>query len=188
MAIEDLKMTCANCRIHIDRKASHCKNCGAKVRRTQAWVMTLGVIAISVIVSSLTLRQLGIPSALLSDRASLLIYRTTSTLSHRAALLLDRAPKQWINVQSWKGSGFKATESFKIQSKEWRIRWKTTEAKAAGMLQVFVYSSTGRFITLAVSRQGIGEDVATVQTPAGRYYLSINSANLKWQVSVEEER
>lgn len=100
-----------------------------------------------------------------------------------------RAP-EWTEVISWRGSGIKETESFAVASREWRIRWKSGNEPiaGAGFLQIFVYGNDGSMVSLAANNQGPGEDVSYVRAPPGRYYLTINGANIDWDISVEDQR
>lgn len=97
------------------------------------------------------------------------------------------ALSEWRVVKSWTGSGIKQTESFRIASKEWRISWTTKNEKVAGLLQIFVYTDSGELVTLAANQQGAGSDVSYVRSTPGRYYLTINSANVDWTVTVEDQ-
>jgi len=97
------------------------------------------------------------------------------------------APSGWRVVKSWTGSGIKQTESFRIASREWRISWTTKNEKVAGLLQIFVYTDSGELVTLAANQQGAGSDVSYVRNTPGRYYLAINSANVDWTVTVEDQ-
>lgn len=100
-----------------------------------------------------------------------------------------RAP-QWTEVASWRGSGIKETESFVTVNREWRIRWQSANEPFAnaGILQLFVHNEAGQMVSLAANKQGPGQDVSYVRAPPGRYYLKINSANIDWNVTVEEQR
>ena len=98
------------------------------------------------------------------------------------------SPAVWRTVARWSGNGMKQTQTFSIRSSEWRISWKTTrEAFAgAGILQVYVYGAAGELVSLAANRQGVGSDVSYVHAQPGRFYLDIGSANVDWEVVVED--
>jgi len=98
------------------------------------------------------------------------------------------AEPAWREVQEWRGTGMKQTESFTIASREWRINWKTTRQNIAGILQIYVKTEAGELITLAANSMGEGSDTSYVRSPPGRYYLEISSANINWTVSVEDKR
>lgn len=101
------------------------------------------------------------------------------------------AATEWTQIAKWSGSGIKQTESFTTIGREWQVIWATSgEAFAgAGILQIMVHDAdTGSLVTLAANKQGVGQDVSYVRAPPGRYYLSINSANVTWGISVGEPR
>lgn len=95
---------------------------------------------------------------------------------------------EWKDIASWSGSGQKTTESFTVTKDEWRLQWKTTDEafKGAGIFQVYVYDSAGTLVSSA-NQQGLGVDTSYVHK-RGKFYLTINSANIKWTVAVQEER
>jgi len=94
----------------------------------------------------------------------------------------------WRTAARWSGSGMKQTETFSIRSSEWRISWKTTREvfAGAGILQVYVYGAAGELVSLAANLQGVGSDVSYVHAQPGRFYLDISSANVDWEVVVED--
>jgi hypothetical protein len=97
----------------------------------------------------------------------------------------------WHRVATWDGSGIKQTETFETKTREWRVTWATTNEvmAGAGIFQVMVHDAeTQALVTLAANKQGVGKDTSTVRTSPGRYYLTINSANLDWTVTVDEAR
>ena len=93
--------------------------------------------------------------------------------------------QSWRRVKQWKGRGIKETESFPVKSGEWRISWKSMNGP--GVLQIFVYSDEGNMVATAANTLGTGSDTSYVRAPAGRFYLMINSANVDWEVVVEEQ-
>ena len=101
-----------------------------------------------------------------------------------------RTAPQWTQVANWSGSGMKETESFAVANREWRVRWKSGNEPLAnaGLLQLYVYNQDGQLVSLAANQQGAGEDVSYVRAPPGRYYIKINSANIDWDISVEDQR
>lgn len=85
----------------------------------------------------------------------------------------------------------KETERFATTSREWRISWRTANEAFAGtgLLQIMVYrAADGQLVTLAANKQGLGADVSYVRSPPGDHYLMMNSGNVDWEVTVEEER
>jgi hypothetical protein len=98
------------------------------------------------------------------------------------------SPGAWRTVASWSGSGMKETESFNVESREWRISWETSNEPfaGAGLLQIYVYNDQGEMVSLAANRQGLGRDVSYVRGK-GRFHLMLNSANIDWSVMVEDQ-
>lgn len=64
----------------------------------------------------------------------------------------------WRQLAAWDGSGTKQTESFDVQSGEWRISWETrNEAFAgAGIFQIYVHNDRDEVVSLAANKQGPG--------------------------------
>ncbi len=103
--------------------------------------------------------------------------------------LVDARAVEWRSVKTWTGSGIKETEGFDIQSREWRVSWETkNEAFAgAGIFQIYVHNDKDELVSLAANKQGTGKDVSYVRGK-GRFYLKINSGNVDWSVTVEDQR
>ena len=95
----------------------------------------------------------------------------------------------WHVVKRWSGNGIKTTESFEIENREWRINWETKNEPfaGAGIIQIYVYDDSDNLVTLAANKQGTGSDTSYVRGKPGRYYLTINSGNVDWSVSVEDQ-
>lgn len=94
----------------------------------------------------------------------------------------------WQTVAKWEGTGILNTETFRTTQREWRINWEATDQNIMGLLQVMVYGENGNLVDLPVNHQGVGQNVSYVRVTPGRYYLTINSANVKYKVTVEEKR
>lgn len=95
----------------------------------------------------------------------------------------------WRPIQSWSGRGDMQTESFNIESGQWRLKWATTneDAPGSGTFRVTVHSAvSGRPLAVAVEHKGIGHDVAYVNEDPRLYHLVIESRGVDWSVSVEE--
>jgi hypothetical protein len=99
-------------------------------------------------------------------------------------------PRAWTEIAAWSGTGIKQTETFHTTQREWRIRWATKGESfpGAGILQLYVYNAKDELVSLAANKQGPGNDVSYVRTPAGPHYIQINSGNINYAVSVEEQR
>jgi hypothetical protein len=95
----------------------------------------------------------------------------------------------WRFIESWSGDGDTQTDSFDIQSGEFRIKWETTHetAPGAGTFRIMVHSGvSSRPITLAVDHDGVGKDIAYVRDDPRPYYLVVTSKNVDWSIRVEE--
>lgn len=95
----------------------------------------------------------------------------------------------WQPVGSFSGHGNSQTESFNIDSGQWRIKWATTNEKpaGAGSFRVTVHSAvSGRPMGVAVEHRGIGHGTAYVNEDPRLYHLVIESSNVDWSVAMEE--
>jgi hypothetical protein len=95
----------------------------------------------------------------------------------------------WRPIGKWSGRGDTQTESFNIESTQWRIKWETKGATApgAGSFHVVVHSAvSGRPIQDAVKQQGNGHGVAYVTEDPRLYHLVIDSDGVDWSIAVEE--
>jgi len=95
----------------------------------------------------------------------------------------------WRPIDSWTGRGDSQTDSFNIESTQWRIKWETKGAASpgAGLFHVVVHSAvSGRPIAEAVDHQGNGKGVAYVTEDPRLYHLVIDSSGVDWSLAVEE--
>jgi hypothetical protein len=95
----------------------------------------------------------------------------------------------WKAVGSWSGHGDLQTESFTSDTGGFRVRWETRRESppGAGRLRVVFHSGdSGREIMEAVDTRGNGSGTAEVGDRPRWYFLTIESANLEWVVTVEE--
>jgi hypothetical protein len=95
----------------------------------------------------------------------------------------------WQPVGSFSGRGNSQTESFNIDSGQWRIKWATTNEKpaGAGTFRVTVHSAvSGRPMGVAVENRGQSHGVAYVNEDPRLYHLVIESTNVDWSVAMEE--
>jgi hypothetical protein len=108
-----------------------------------------------------------------------------------------RAPKAeatqiavgWRPLGSWSGSGDVQTDSFNIESGQWRIKWETRNERVPGVgtFRITVHSAvSGRPLNVAVDHRGAGHDIAYVNEDPRLFHLVIESRGLDWSVSVEE--
>jgi hypothetical protein len=95
----------------------------------------------------------------------------------------------WRPIGSFSGNGPSQTESFNIESGQWRIKWAATNEKspAAGVLRVTVHSAvSGRPIASAVDQKGVGRGVAYINEDPRLYHLVIESSDVDWSIAIEE--
>ena len=96
----------------------------------------------------------------------------------------------WKPIGSWSGRGDKQTESFTSDTGGFRVHWETTKEEPAGggrLRVVFRSGDSGREIIEAIDARGPGSGVEEVAAERPRwYYLTIESANVDWKVSVDE--
>jgi hypothetical protein len=95
----------------------------------------------------------------------------------------------WRPIGSWSGRGDTQTDSFNIESTQWRIKWETKGAASpgAGTFHLVVHSAvSGRPIQDAVQHHGNGRGVAYVTEDPRLYHLVIDSGGVDWIVQVEE--
>ena len=99
-------------------------------------------------------------------------------------------PRQvgWRPIQSWSGgAGNTQTESFNIESTQWRIKWVTKGTTASGEFHVVANSEvSGRPIAEPIAQKGPGNGVAYVTEDPRLYHLVIDSSGLDWSIAVEE--
>jgi hypothetical protein len=95
----------------------------------------------------------------------------------------------WHPIASWSGHGSMQTETFDIESGEFRVHWETSgeNPPGAGMFQVTANSGdSGNVVGIAADHRGVGRDTSYVSDRPRRYYLAIESKNVDWKVTVEE--
>jgi hypothetical protein len=96
----------------------------------------------------------------------------------------------WRPIGSWSGRGEKQTETFTSDTGGFRVHWETTrEAPAGGgrLRVVFRSGDSGREIIEAIDARGAGSGTEDVAAERPRwYYLTIESENVDWTVSVDE--
>ena len=96
---------------------------------------------------------------------------------------------RWKEVGSWRGHGDLQTEAFTSDTGGFRVRWETRgeSPPGAGRMRVVFHSGdSGREIMEAVDTHGNGSGTAEVGDRPRWYFLTIESANLDWTVTVEE--
>jgi hypothetical protein len=95
----------------------------------------------------------------------------------------------WRPIASFSGHGNSQTESFNIESGQWRIKWATTNEQpaGAGTFLATVHSEvSGRPLGVPIEHRGTGHGTAYVNEDPRLYRLEIESSSVDWSVSVEE--
>lgn len=96
-----------------------------------------------------------------------------------------RPAPDWHEVTRWTGNGIKDTETFQVQSREWRITWETS---GAGYFGIYVHDGeTDDLVTVAANTTEGGSDTSYLRSGPGPHYLTIN-ASTNWTVVVEDRR
>lgn len=96
----------------------------------------------------------------------------------------------WRPVGTWSGHGDEQTDSFEIESGQFRIKWVASNEKPAGTgtLKLIAHSAvSGRPLVVALEQhQGNGHGTALVNDDPRPYYVVIESKNVDWTITVEE--
>ena len=96
----------------------------------------------------------------------------------------------WKPIHTWSGRGDAQTETFTSDTAGFRVQWETTNETRpdGGRLRVIFRSGdSGREIIEAVDVRGAGRGTEEVAAERPRwYYLTIESANVDWTVTVDE--
>ena len=122
---------------------------------------------------------------------SVLLFAAVATGGCRSAPHPEPKPRLigWRPIGSWSGRGDSQTESFNIESTQWRIKWETKGAPSpgAGLFHVVVHSAvSGRPLLEAVEHKGDGRGIAYVTEDPRLYHLVIDSGGVDWSIAVEE--
>jgi hypothetical protein len=92
-------------------------------------------------------------------------------------------------VQTFTGNGIKETQPFTVSSDPWRLRYdfvSSTPDQQDSSFDVSVYKSGNTIPESVVTLKKSGSDTTYVNAGPGTYYLSIESANATWTVTVED--
>jgi hypothetical protein len=95
----------------------------------------------------------------------------------------------WKQLATWSGRGNMQTETFLSDTGVFRIHWETRNESAPGkgtLHVAFRSGDSGRVIIDAVDQKGVGKGSDEVGDMVRWYYLTIDSANVDWSVTVEE--
>jgi hypothetical protein len=97
----------------------------------------------------------------------------------------------WRQVGAWSGRGDFQTETFTSDTGGFRVHWETKNETRPGegrLKVVFRSGDSGREIVDAVDARGVGRETTEVAAERPRwYYLTIESANIEWSVTVDEQ-
>ena len=92
-------------------------------------------------------------------------------------------------VQTFSGEGTKDTQPFKVTGDTWRLRYdfqSTAPDQQSSTFDMSVYKTGNTIPESVITSDNPGSDTSYVDAGAGTYYLSIESANATWTVTVEE--
>ena len=104
------------------------------------------------------------------------------------------APKTWSVVKTWSGNTDTETETFNVESSEWRIKAHIVDTGRGweSELAVYAYNDQGRMAgEVEVVGKGNGteaEGISYVHSPPGKYYLKVLSLRNSWVITVEDQR
>lgn len=111
----------------------------------------------------------------------------TATATQTATASSTTIP--WRTVGIWSGDGNATTESFAIGSSNWRIDWQTTNVGVTSTFTLEVRNTNGDLVPYAtsLSAQAASSGTRYVSGQTGTYYLVINSSQLNWTVTVQDQ-
>ena len=96
----------------------------------------------------------------------------------------------WKALGAWSGRGDAQTEAFTSDGGGFRVHWEMkneTRPDAGRLRVVFRSGDSGREIIEAIDARGAGGGTEEVAAERPRwYYLTIESADADWKVSVDE--
>lgn len=98
--------------------------------------------------------------------------------------------KEWVEVLKFKGSGEKKSEIFELTGAKSRIKYNF-KSSGMGMFAVYVLPEgynlmeKGGFPEIMIDQAEEGESSLS-HLKKGTYYMSVSSANGKWEISIEE--
>jgi len=96
----------------------------------------------------------------------------------------------WKALGAWSGRGDAQTETFTSDGGGFRVHWEMkneTRPDAGRLRVVFRSGDSGREIIEAIDARGAGGGTEEVAAERPRwYYLTIESADADWKVSVDE--
>ena len=131
--------------------------------------------------------RIGRRAALFSWLAALFIVAGCQSETPRPQ---PQAVVVWKPLGSWSGHGDRQTETFTSDTGGFRVHWAATKEAPAGggrLRVVFRSGDSGREIIEAIDARGEGGGTEEVAAERPRwYYITIESANVDWTVSLDE--
>jgi hypothetical protein len=94
----------------------------------------------------------------------------------------------WKPLETWSGRGSTQTESFEINTAQWRVAWETRNETSPGAGRFVLTANSaisGRVIAEAADARGVGKDIAYISDFPRMYHLVIDSKNVDWSVTAE---
>ena len=96
------------------------------------------------------------------------------------------ASGEWRAIKHWQGNGMMTTESFNVNSRQWRISWDfRADNVYEELFQIFAYNKGIHIPEIVANQSKSGRGISYIHS-RGEYYLTINSLGT-WAVMVEEE-
>jgi hypothetical protein len=95
----------------------------------------------------------------------------------------------WKPVGTWSGHGNLQTETFTSDTGGFRVTWETRNEQppGAGVFRVIFHSNdSGRPIIDAVDVHGVGHATTEVADIVRWYYVTVESANVDWSMTIDE--
>ena len=119
------------------------------------------------------------------------LFASLASVGCRSTPHTEAKPREvgWRPIISFSGRGNTQTESFNIESTQWRIKWQAKQDVSAdpGTFHLMVNSAvSGRPIAEAVPHRGAGSGIAYVSEDPRLYHLVIEAKDVDWSIAVEE--
>ena len=96
----------------------------------------------------------------------------------------------WKPIGRWSGHGDAQTETFTSDTGGFRVHWETRNEQPPGtgtFKVIFRSNDSGRPIIDAVDVRGVGQATNEVADIVRWYYVTVESANLDWSMTIDEQ-